>query len=173
MHTVQGTEDKVGTKIHLFEQAGLGKAPFKFIGMEEIVHKAGNVIKAGSTCDYCSTAIRYVYWIKSSDGKTHKVGCDCIEKVGDSGLARVVSRIQSEARKTKSEAKFKEDWTFVNEFLATNSQAMATKPHPRGFTDWKTGAPLTLLDYVTWMKSHSGKAGTGKLVKFLKALDLS
>jgi hypothetical protein len=56
------------SKVHVFEKAGLGKAPFKFVGLENTAkgaNKDGMVVKktfvdgtrfmtkAGGSCDYC------------------------------------------------------------------------------------------------------------------------
>src|SRR4051812_20413369 len=60
--------------VHKFEAAGLGKFPYKFLGMYE----AGG---HGTSCDYCGTHIRYVYMVGSSDSKKFKTGCDCIYRV--------------------------------------------------------------------------------------------
>lgn len=72
---------------HVFEVAGLGLAPFKFVGVEEKVHVIPGVgSKAGSSCDYCGHAIRWAHWIVSADGKRFKVGSECVAKTGDEGL---------------------------------------------------------------------------------------
>lgn len=63
---------------HLFERAGMGKAPFRCVGY---------VCREGS-CNYCGTANKYAAVIESSDGKRHEVGMDCAEKIGDAGLVR-------------------------------------------------------------------------------------
>lgn len=70
--------------MHSFEQAGLGKAPFRCVGVTENVWTSGcgTITKAGGTCDYCGTGIRYEYHIKSSDNKCFVVGCDCVAKTG-------------------------------------------------------------------------------------------
>lgn len=84
--------------IHPFEQAGLGLAPFHFIGMSEnAIQLPGGSSRAGGCCDYCYTGIRYEYHIKSYDGKTSKVGCDCILK-----LERADNKLISEAKRAKA-----------------------------------------------------------------------
>jgi hypothetical protein len=68
---------------HPFEKAGLGKAPFRCIGVEEMVFTMPDgESKAGGACQYCGTGIRWAYQIKSSDGAHFHVGCDCVEKTG-------------------------------------------------------------------------------------------
>lgn len=69
--------------IHPFEKAGLGKAPFRCIGVEEMVFTMPDgYSKAGGSCQYCGTGIRWAFQIKSSDGAHFHVGCDCVEKTG-------------------------------------------------------------------------------------------
>lgn len=109
--------------IHVFEEFGLGKAPFRFIGH---VNTAANVdqdgmvlidsrggvetrTKPGGSCDFCGTYIVNFYWILSSDNKKFKVGSSCVEKTYDKGLIDAVkkekNKIAREKRETKREAK--------------------------------------------------------------------
>jgi hypothetical protein len=76
--------------VHVFERAGLGTAPFRVIGYDELKHSDGPgcPVRPGGSCDYCSTAIMYACVIQGSDGRTFKVGCDCVAKTGDAGLLR-------------------------------------------------------------------------------------
>lgn len=67
---------------HPFEQQGLGKAPFKCVGVtENVFTMPDGSSKAGGACDYCGTGIRWEFWIKGVEGK-FKVGCDCVAKTG-------------------------------------------------------------------------------------------
>lgn len=67
--------------MHPFQKSGLGEAPFKCIDVQENVFvMPDGSTKAGGSCDYCGTGIRWEFFIASSDGKTFKVGCDCVEK---------------------------------------------------------------------------------------------
>jgi hypothetical protein len=85
--------------IHPFEAAGLGLAPFRFVGMEHKTFQAcpGAPIQVGGSCDYCSTGISYFCWIESADGRRFKVGSDCVAKV-DPALAASVKRADADAR---------------------------------------------------------------------------
>ncbi len=73
---------------HVFERAGLGKAPFRYVGMTESKYQAchGAPVQPGSSCDYCGQGIMYVCEILSADGRRFKVGCDCVARTGDAGL---------------------------------------------------------------------------------------
>jgi len=104
----------VNQELHVFEEAGLGKAPFRFLsvqdssvgvnenGMVRIASKSGvdTWTKPGGSCDFCGTYIVHFCWIKSADGKEFKVGSDCVRKTGDQGLKKVVA---AEVRLKRSE----------------------------------------------------------------------
>src|SRR5262245_4254165 len=77
------TVEELAATVHPFQRAGLGLAPFRFVGLDTCIHKASHDAPAqpGTSCDYCSTGIMYVCHIESSDGKRFKVGCDCVRKL--------------------------------------------------------------------------------------------
>ncbi len=58
--------------LHPFEKAGLGKAPFHCVGVED----------NDSHCQFCGTPIRYRYYIHGEDGSEFHVGSDCVNKTG-------------------------------------------------------------------------------------------
>ena len=70
------------SKLHPFQKAGLGVAPFKCVGVSTnwYVTAGGAHRQPGGTCDYCGTGILYEYKIVSSDGKQFVVGSRCVEK---------------------------------------------------------------------------------------------
>lgn len=86
--------------IHVFEEAGLGRAPFKYLGCIDERHQS---------CDYCGHEIRYNYMLESSDGRYCKVGSECILKAGDAGLIEKVTlerrRREREKRRIKAAEK--------------------------------------------------------------------
>jgi len=119
--------------IHPFEAAGLGKAPFKCTGMSEnvfVIPGFGGGSKAGGSCQYCGTGIRYEYHIVSSDGKKFHVGCDCVEKVSAKG-----SRLLTEAEKVKRDFdRNKREETRRNKAEAT---LQAQRDTNGGLTNWE------------------------------------
>ena len=148
--------------IHVFEQRGLGKAPFKFIGMEHqeirygerVLGTIGGVTfttKPGGTCDNCGMYIVNMFNIESADGKRFHVGCDCVLKTGDAGLKKVVDRLTREINSAKRRLKklHKEDLdkALVEKMLPLHSEALAAKPHPH---EGLAAQGKTLLDYITW-----------------------
>lgn len=83
--------------IHPFEVAGLGLAPFRFVGMTENVYSAApGHSQPGGSCDYCCNGIKYECHIVSSDGKRFKVGTDCVLKLG-----RADNRLISSVKRAK------------------------------------------------------------------------
>jgi hypothetical protein len=135
--------------MHPFEKAGLGKAPFRCVGVTENVWTSGcgTIQKAGGTCDYCGTGIRYEYIIISADNHRHVVGCDCVERTGQAELTdgykqvrrtflrekrEVKAKITREARQAKWEADRKESalarkvqWIAANIDFAASLDAYA------------------------------------------------
>jgi hypothetical protein len=80
--------------VHPFQSAGLGLAPFRYMGCQikqgpiRMLDKSGIEIEIGSpgqpmgTCDLCGMGIKYCHVIKSADNKSFIVGSDCVEKLG-------------------------------------------------------------------------------------------
>lgn len=157
---------------HAFEVAGLGLAPFRFVGASEnrITYPDGTT-QAGGSCDYCGTGIALECHILSADGQKHKVGCNCIAKVGDEGLLKAYKTspqfraIQRETRRVKAAA----DLAALKSLIQSQCEALKSAPHPGGFTDRKTGQPLTKLDWANWMLNHCGASGIGQVLRRLKS----
>ena len=148
------------TSIHKFERAGLGKAPFRYIGMFEKVYQAchGAPIQPGSSCDYCGAGIRYVFQVRSADGKTFKVGCDCIHKVGDAGLRRVIARDEAKIRKANADVLFGRKLMAAVDALG-NPTLLTDQPHPYA----RPGE--TARDCVIWLLKNAGVAGRTRACK--------
>lgn len=168
------TDNQANVGKHAFEVAGLGLAPFRFVGASEnVITYPDGTQKAGGSCDYCGTGIRLECHVKSADGKAFKVGCNCIAKVGDTGLLKAYKTspqfraIQRANKAAKNKIVFDE----LKALIETMSPKLAALPHPRGFTDRQTSAPLTALDNVKWLFDHSGATGRDWLLKHLKGME--
>jgi hypothetical protein len=88
-------------KLHPFEAAGMGRGPYRFVGLVELPDLSENSarnfgnsnpyaevqsynLKAGAgTCACCGLAIRVICVVRDADGGNWGVGSDCVEKVGD------------------------------------------------------------------------------------------
>jgi hypothetical protein len=155
---------------HKFELAGLGKAPFHFTGVvTEKTYQAcqGAPVQPGSSCDYCSTGIRYEFWVRSADGHEFKVGCDCIHKTGDRGLVQQISAAERELRKKKNTAAKERKIARIATRVAAAKEklplvrgTLSSQPHPsKYFAD----QGKTLLDYVIWCLDN----GAGEKAAFI------
>lgn len=148
---------------HAFEVAGLGLAPFSFSCITENAFNNGDgTTRAGGSCDFCGTSIRFEFHIISRDGRKSKVGCDCINKTGDAGLIAAYKRSpefrrrqreQKAAREAAKDAKAAEE---LAPLLAHHGTAFSARPHPFHLKDRETGAALTLLDYLIWVRDNRG-----------------
>lgn len=145
--------------VHKFEAAGLGKAPFRFVGLETAAdrgavqneRKGDGLIYTtnnATSCDYCGQGIMNAFVVASADGRRFKVGCDCIRKVGDKGLMKIVSDAEAAKRRAKAADRRKAKWQREADLLAKfnrgECEALRGLPHPKG----REGA--TAYDYVNW-----------------------
>lgn len=95
--------------LHPFTDAGMGSAPFRFVGACTIpsnwlagenpsaynaaIAALPKHLKSGlGTCAHCGMAIMNVFIVRNAEGDEYGVGCDCIERVGD---ARVVTAMKA------------------------------------------------------------------------------
>lgn len=133
------------THIHLFEEAGLGKAPFEYLYCQD---------SKGSTCQFCGASIRWKFFLKSQDGKIFHVGSDCILKHDHYGLVDIVkrekSRIAKEIRQEKLAKKYEEKRkAFEEEGLKRYTQFREDHKQLDEVLDWAstaTGAAKDIFD---------------------------
>jgi hypothetical protein len=167
---------------HPFERAGLGAAPYRFVGHSESKWQAapGCPVKPGSSCDYCAQAIVDCYWFRSADGKRFKVGCDCCAKASkaygkpDAALShaeRQAKMVQSKRRREQTAKRNGSTVEALDAILADHSarDRLAAMPHPkadRGEFFSKQNA----LDNAEWMRKNAGAAGRKALLKSLRAV---
>jgi hypothetical protein len=165
--------------VHAFEAAGLGKAPFKYVGAikqdiaygEAVVSREGGILvttKRGGSCDFCGTYIVNMFRIKSADGRTFKVGEDCVLKTGDAGLKKVVAAAVSKLRSAQTVARETTKKAEGAEFLGRDDVKafMASAPHPLA---WRAEKGDTLADYAEWMLKNAGTKGKLALFKKIRA----
>jgi hypothetical protein len=168
------------TEAHPFEAAGLGKAPFRLVGVTENVYRhPGGTCQPGGTCDYCSTGILYEFRIRSADGRTFVVGSDCVLKIDRRDNRQLadavkveVARRQKAARQAKRREAVAREQTRIDaafgrfdgsEAIRT---ALAAKPHPS-----IKGDAFTLLGYVEWMRANAGHSGRLSVARLIEAED--
>jgi len=162
------TDNPVEVGIHIFERAGLGKAPFRFIGCNEkwYVTAGGAHRQPGGSCDYCGNGILWEFWLRAADGKQFKVGSSCIDKSEDRGLIRAYksSPAMRAKAKAKRQAKDQQVTAQLDAIIATAADRLAAFPHPAGYTH------LTAFDYATFMRQRAGATGRARAVKLLSEL---
>lgn len=172
MKTIEtNNPEEVGTKIHAFERAGLGKAPFRFVRFEVRKYQAcpGAPIQPGTCCDYCMTGIMGVYWIRSVDGREFKVGCDCVAKTGDAGLLKKVSAAKAKHNRELAAARDERKTADIEAALADEGTRakLVAKPHPHPYMASKGE---TLLGWVEFMMRCAGASGRARVAKVIKNL---
>jgi hypothetical protein len=159
---------------HVFERAGLGRAPFRLVGYERLTFQAcpGAPVQPGGCCDFCGTGIMDAFRIRSADGRTFKVGSDCVAKTGDAGLRKAIDAETRKINRAKREAKSIALAAEVKELAADPAvrAALEALPHPLGFVDRETGRPLTAWDDVEWRWPRCGAKGLAGLAKRLRAM---
>ncbi len=157
--------------IHKFEAAGLGKAPFRYVGNERRIFSIPGVpgsAKPGASCDYCGTAIADCYIIQSSDGKQFKVGSTCVHKTGDRGIIDPVKREEARAKRERKHER--DDLRIANATDLLTSKvkaALAAEPSP---IEWRAERGDTKLDWVEWMFKHAGRRGMVEAARVVEKL---
>ncbi len=167
------TDNPSEVGVHLFQRAGLGQAPYRYLGTSENRFNNGDgTTKPGGTCQYCGTGILHEFHLRSKDGKEFKVGSDCIARAGDNGIlaqyrkSPEYRKAQRDKRQTKAVAVFQE----LEALLPILKPALLAVPHSRGFQNRTTGEPLTAWDEAEWMFKNAGAAGRATLLKTLKQI---
>lgn len=161
------------TTVHCFEKAGLGKAPFRYIGMVDQNIKYGQATgtingiefstKPGGSCAYCGTYIVNMFNVESADGNRFHVGCECIKKTGDQGLIRLVAADIKKAEKAKRDAKksaaLQRDQELCENF---NFALYADTSHPNPYF---ASEGKTLADWAQWMKANRNWKGLAAFIR--------
>jgi hypothetical protein len=96
-------------KVHIFEAAGLGQAPFRLVGMTEKVYRAADgTTFPGGTCAFCGTGIRYAFEVSGADGSKFVVGSDCITRINDTTLVNQLKRLKRQQKEAKRVQEFED-----------------------------------------------------------------
>lgn len=162
---------------HKFEEAGLGRAPFKVTGMTTkrgplADPRTGILVGAPGqpmgSCDYCGTPIAECWQIRSSDGKESEVGCVCVYKTGDAGIVSPVKREVNRRRRERTKVLNQRRIDAANERVGDSGvQEILSSLDPPQYS-----LSSNALDWATWMLEHAGMTGRMKVVRFMdKALE--
>lgn len=166
------------TAIHAFEKAGLGKAPFRYVGSYEDrgPHHAivnGVEVQVGApgqpmgTCKFCFTGIALCCVIRSADGKEFVVGSECVRKTDDKDLRCEVDRERRKIQVAREEVRIDAMRERIDSEAGLR-ELLAGKPHPKA---WKREQGESLLDSVEWMMKNAGHAGMLRTVRLIEKLE--
>ncbi len=169
--------------VHPFEKAGLGLAPFKYVGLTE--NRGPKVLADGMTtigspgqplgsCDYCGTGIAYEFHIESSDKKHFIVGSDCVCKLSKSSnkasmdpairaVLAAAAKLETEKRHAKEAAKIEAGKAFIE----ANKDKLSKIAHPKKFAAEKGDSAL---DMIHWYFKNAGTAGKLDAIKMAGTL---
>jgi hypothetical protein len=181
--TLATTQNKGNqTMAHPFETAGLGLAPFRFVGLFEKVCSGqpdANGVSVGyagqpaGTCDYCGAGIRYCCQVRSADGREFVVGCDCVDRVGDAdnqltnAVADAKKAVERKARAARNEIKKAKEQARIAAAVAaleTARPTLAAQPHPVAVLAGRLSA-ADYVDYLLANAGHSGKLAAARLIE--------
>jgi hypothetical protein len=151
---------------HIFEEAGLGLAPYKYLGCEYTG-------RTSVSCKYCYTAIRYKFHLESKDGNRFFVGSDCIFKSGDLGLidhakrdrAKLAKQKREEKRLSKIEERQAKRMAMLNQKIEAFKNEHNSMKHIFEWANNSNGIPKDLMRNL-----ESWGSLTGNQISFLKDL---
>lgn len=154
----QFTPPPAGT--HPFERAGLGRAPFRFIGMTREVYQAcaDAPMQPGAACEYCGQGIMYVCMIEDATGRKFKVGSDCVEKTYGHGSS-IQNKAEQDRKRLEAEAKARrlaERVERAKAILIEHPRLLTDEPHPYAASNQ---SHWTLRDRVEWLFANAGARG--------------
>lgn len=174
------TANNATQSCHPFEKAGLGKGPFRFVGLFRKVGPIttqvapGVEVQVGSpgqpmgTCDYCGMGIADCYEVASADGKKFVVGCDCIMKVykeyGTESADPVKRAIDNARKDAQRKARHAREALKLAEYRAwveAHRAELEATPNPN-----RKGE--TIMDRVDWYARRAGTSGNLSLYKALR-----
>lgn len=161
------------TAVHPFERAGLGAAPFRCAGSYEAKYQAchGAPIQPGASCDYCGQGIMLVYVIKSSDGKTFRVGCDCVAKTAracaKTDLERAARLVVDQVNKIRTAAANARKDELISSAI---SKMEANRGRLAEMLVWDGYRDRNAIHRLEWLFRHAGRSGKIKAAKQLDEL---
>ena len=163
--------------IHPFEAAGLGRAPFRFVGLDyrvgpiKIAESGGCETLVGSPgqpmgcCKYCGQGIAEICIIEDADRKTFEVGNVCVGKV-DARLGPIVDRQVKKAARLRREERAMKRIDAAAEALTPEVEAiLAQRPHP--YTSMAREGH-TLFGYVSYLFANGGTTGRTRAARIVE-----
>ena len=157
-------------KKHLFEIAGLGKAPFSFVNVQYLPSTDSGFFQGiGKTgiCAYCGQSnLKTLCHVKSADGNEFIVGTSCVHKTCSTKTYNYVNRVE---KKIKKEYKLKQEKLLIEKYFSiykNYEMELKSVPHPNKYFSDKTFWDYTqYIDDGTFYPSYSQKVKIAKMVK--------
>lgn len=146
-------------RIHPFERAGFGHAPYRCTGSDRRVYYAAPDAPAqpGASCNYCGTGIMDVYHVVSADGCSFVVGSDCVRRVWQEFDATIppdfraeftrIERAKREIQRQARQARLDERCRRATATLDGMPGLFADQCHPY---EVRAARGETMRDYVTF-----------------------
>lgn len=141
---------------HVFERAGLGVAPFTFVGCEHKTYQAcpGAPIQPGGACAYCGTGIVVHCIIRDANGREFAVGNECVRKTGDAGLRKDQNKALTAARHAREDARIAEGVAWA----AEHRDALESVCEKRG----------SLAEKIDWYMRNAGRSGKLRILAYAR-----
>lgn len=164
--------------LHPFEEAGLGHAPFRFVGFE--VRKFSpvpGITLPGSSCAYCGQAIVNCCTVRDADGRHFIVGPDCVRRTlegVDTTLALDVRRALNDVRRAQREEQRVARHTRLMQRVASARATLDAMPElltnaPHPFYD-RAQRGETLRSWALWMLANAGDSGMAEACRLVEAM---
>lgn len=177
MTTTNG--DEMVREVHPFEKAGLGRAPFRFIGVEvkigpimldDGMTMVGSPGQPMGTCAYCGNGIAECCHIRDADGKTFIVGNVCVNKTADKPL---ISKVKLAMRKRNAEKRKAREAARIERMLETFARedvkaVLATTDSPNAYRAAERGE--TALCWAEFMVANAGNKGKIEVARKVEAI---
>jgi hypothetical protein len=155
------------TRQHVWEIAGLGLAPYSYVGHSSDHYQAcpGAPVQVGGSCDYCGQGIVEMYRFRSADGRTFKVGSECVKRAGDAGLVKMIAAdVRAHNRAVLHERQDARIAAAVA-LLPSVRDALTSQRHPN---EWRAAQGETLMGWVEWMLENAGRSGKCDAAKVIE-----
>lgn len=174
------TQTDAPSTIHPWEAAGLGKAPFRWLGVSRKVGPVRTVLADGTTleqgapgqpmgsCAFCGMGIAECHEIKGACGALFIVGCDCVRRVYAAG-DRVLTQAETASRKLRNEAARARAACKAEQVEAELTRLLADEPTRARLAALPGPEFGTMLEHADWMARRAGATGRAKVLQTVQA----
>lgn len=138
---------------HKWERMG-AVAPYTYKGFAVSIYQASSEApkQPGTTCDYCGTGIINVFYIQDSNGKSFKLGCECIKALNSPRLTVLVESKVRELNRLKRAENESNKVKALEDDYQHALKVLSKFPHPKPYFAEKG---MTHADYVKYWAKNS------------------